>query len=701
MAAHLGPAPPAPLSAQALAEMNAAALAPLFATAPLMQAQPQGSLQGLPQLHLPPGVKVCENCGTTTTPLWRKDRASGMMMCNACGIFFKHHQKHRPVELTLQPNRGGQHPPAAPPAAAPMSRPAHSAEDSEAEEAGLPGTGGLHTAGWQPTRSRRRLLPTANQTESDYSEQSDEDPEERRRSLRPRRARQAAEEYLHELAAGTAGAAVAAMAVEVGVAAGVEEDEAPDAGAHESDGASELSSVQLLDEAAAERQRVDLINRLVKEALTADFDGAIEGLKSLKQARITDPATGQSFGLVRLYADPGEPPVAAVVHKPARPGKAASHHRGGSTASGKPVQTCFNCNTTSTPLWRKERETGRMYCNACGIFKKTHGIERPLGTSRFKQFSSSHKGGRGGGKRGRGGGAKAGKRGGAKAGSPGLAADSDSEPESHTEMSISEAEEAEEGQGSMHQRPRRRSLGSQGAVPGAASAEPPVPAPAAAAAAAAAGEEARRTTSGRTVRVPCTRLGDAAGATSPEVAAELAAAESAEKAECEVAEAVRRQQLPTLPPHISLFKSAPVAAPAGAAPAAAAGLPGGGGAAAAALLLQLPPMPGAAPPAAQATLSACSDVSAYSQPPLPAGSVPGGMAAGLPSYGVPLPGLMPVGSSADAGGRSLPSLAPASASCWPAQQHWAAPLPPRHMAAPPAVGVAALPLPLPEVPFHR
>ena len=45
------------------------------------------------------------------------------------------------------------------------------------------------------------------------------------------------------------------------------------------------------------------------------------------------------------------------------------------------VQTCYNCGTTSTPLWRKERETGRMYCNACGIFKKTHGIERPLGAA--------------------------------------------------------------------------------------------------------------------------------------------------------------------------------------------------------------------------------------------------------------------------------------------------------------------------------
>lgn len=36
---------------------------------------------------------------------------------------------------------------------------------------------------------------------------------------------------------------------------------------------SELSSVQLLDEATAEQQRVALIERLVKEALTADFEG--------------------------------------------------------------------------------------------------------------------------------------------------------------------------------------------------------------------------------------------------------------------------------------------------------------------------------------------------------------------------------------------------------------------------------------------
>ncbi|KAF5835841.1 hypothetical protein DUNSADRAFT_6828 [Dunaliella salina] len=37
--------------------------------------------------------KVCTNCRTTHTPLWRKE--AGMLMCNACGIYFKNHGYHR------------------------------------------------------------------------------------------------------------------------------------------------------------------------------------------------------------------------------------------------------------------------------------------------------------------------------------------------------------------------------------------------------------------------------------------------------------------------------------------------------------------------------------------------------------------------------------------------------------------------------
>lgn len=60
---------------------------PIMATAaaapgapPAVSASPKPTLSGLSG-----GAKVCENCGTTSTPLWRKDKQTGMLMCNACG----------------------------------------------------------------------------------------------------------------------------------------------------------------------------------------------------------------------------------------------------------------------------------------------------------------------------------------------------------------------------------------------------------------------------------------------------------------------------------------------------------------------------------------------------------------------------------------------------------------------------------------
>ncbi|KAK3829203.1 MAG: hypothetical protein J3Q66DRAFT_293016, partial [Benniella sp.] len=41
---------------------------------------------------------VCANCRTTTTPLWRRD-TSGNTICNACGLYFKLHNVHRPVTM--------------------------------------------------------------------------------------------------------------------------------------------------------------------------------------------------------------------------------------------------------------------------------------------------------------------------------------------------------------------------------------------------------------------------------------------------------------------------------------------------------------------------------------------------------------------------------------------------------------------------
>ncbi|KAF9049715.1 hypothetical protein BJ165DRAFT_1453004 [Panaeolus papilionaceus] len=48
------------------------------------------------------------------------------------------------------------------------------------------------------------------------------------------------------------------------------------------------------------------------------------------------------------------------------------------TEDGEQTPTlCTNCQTTNTPLWRRDPE-GQPLCNACGLFYKLHGVVRPL-----------------------------------------------------------------------------------------------------------------------------------------------------------------------------------------------------------------------------------------------------------------------------------------------------------------------------------
>eukprot|EP01137_Pigoraptor_chileana_P033762 Opistho-2@25141 len=41
-------------------------------------------------------MRTCTNCSATKTPLWRKG-ADGGFLCNACGLYFKAYQSHRPT----------------------------------------------------------------------------------------------------------------------------------------------------------------------------------------------------------------------------------------------------------------------------------------------------------------------------------------------------------------------------------------------------------------------------------------------------------------------------------------------------------------------------------------------------------------------------------------------------------------------------
>ncbi|KAJ7853830.1 hypothetical protein B0H14DRAFT_2757703, partial [Mycena olivaceomarginata] len=44
---------------------------------------------------------------------------------------------------------------------------------------------------------------------------------------------------------------------------------------------------------------------------------------------------------------------------------------------GASIKQCYNCGTMSTPLWRRDPTTQRILCNACGLYQHTRREPRP------------------------------------------------------------------------------------------------------------------------------------------------------------------------------------------------------------------------------------------------------------------------------------------------------------------------------------
>ncbi|KAG8854468.1 putative electron transfer flavoprotein subunit [Tulasnella sp. 330] len=108
------------------------------------------------------GALSCTNCGTSTTPLWRRDNA-GNNICNACGLYHKLHGTHRPeaMKKTVIKRRkrvpaapGGNSPPGQPPylaSAAGSPTSLNTAEQAAAEA--------LVTVGWGRSATGQQNVP--------------------------------------------------------------------------------------------------------------------------------------------------------------------------------------------------------------------------------------------------------------------------------------------------------------------------------------------------------------------------------------------------------------------------------------------------------------------------------------------------------------------------------------------------------------
>ncbi|KAH9961238.1 hypothetical protein BC827DRAFT_333803 [Russula dissimulans] len=113
---------------------------------------------------------------------------------------------------------------------------------------------------------------------------------------------------------------------------------------------------------------------------SAEGSSIRQGVRKISSTkRIQDAVVRSTIARKKSSAGHDPPPTAQLRSSTSTPDLTSVAGGGGpKSEDGETSPTvCTNCQTTNTPLWRRDPE-GQPLCNACGLFYKLHGVVRPL-----------------------------------------------------------------------------------------------------------------------------------------------------------------------------------------------------------------------------------------------------------------------------------------------------------------------------------
>ncbi|KAG0016375.1 hypothetical protein BGZ81_011225 [Podila clonocystis] len=123
------------------------------------------------QSSRPPRALECFNCKVTQTPLWRRTLDRKHSLCNACGLYYKQYNGHRPLNIRSKPSHSQRE--AAAPYSLSMALSPRSSKEAEMSQA-VPSSPQVSS----PTGSDDDMTqsPSSDTEDNDYSGQQEDSP---------------------------------------------------------------------------------------------------------------------------------------------------------------------------------------------------------------------------------------------------------------------------------------------------------------------------------------------------------------------------------------------------------------------------------------------------------------------------------------------------------------------------------------------